>query len=54
MDELERIEANYGCLQEYYRCREEEDYDSENNEEVDDLDDYDIFIESFYSERYGY
>lgn len=51
MDELEKIEANYGCLQEYYRCREEEeDYDkSENN-----LDDYDIFIESFYSEYYVY
>lgn len=52
MNELERIETNYGCLQEYYRYRaEEEDCDkSENNE---DLDDYDIFIESFYSE-YGY
>lgn len=53
MNELERIEANYGCIQEYYRCRANEDYDkSENNEE--DLDDYDIFIESFYSEYYGY
>lgn len=52
MNELERIEANYGCLQEYYRCRKEEDYDKENNEE--DLDDYDIFVESFYSEFYGY
>lgn len=54
MNELARIEENYGCLQEYYRCREEEDYDKSENNEEEDLDDYSIFIESFYSEYYVY
>ncbi len=44
-DTLESIERNYGCVAEYYRCKEEQEYD-QYNPIAHNLDDIEIPYEN--------